>query len=71
MSTSPDNLFCPEQNFYGPDSEKIYIDGSLHPVKVGMRRIKLSKTYTLDGADFSYFPLYDTSGPYSDPSVTI
>jgi len=71
MSTSPDNLFCPEQNFYGPDSEKIYIDGSIHPVKVGMRRVKLSKTYTLHGADFSYFPLYDTSGPYSDPSVTI
>ena len=71
MNTSPENLFCPEQNFYGPDSEKIYIDGAIHPVKVGMRRVRLSKTYTLQGTEFSSFPLYDTSGPYSDPSAKL
>lgn len=71
MTKAPDNLFCPEQNFYGPGSEKIYIDGLIHPVKVGMRRIKLSKTYTFQDGEFSSFPLYDTSGPYSDPSAEL
>ena len=51
MTKAPDNLFCPEQNFYGPGSEKIYIDGLIHPVKVGMRRIKLSKTYTFQDGE--------------------
>ena len=71
MSRSPDNLFCPEQSFYGTDSEKTYTEGSIHPIKVGMRKVNLSKTYTLQGMAFSSFPLYDTSGPYSDPSAAI
>ncbi len=71
MSTLSDNLSCSEQNFYGPDSEKLYVDGSLHPVKVGMRKVKFSKTYSFQGREFSSFPLYDTSGPYSDPSAKI
>lgn len=69
MTTAADNLFCPEQHFYGPDSEKIYIQGSIHPVKVSMRCIKLSKSYRIQGKEFATFPLYDTSGPYSDPSA--
>ncbi len=71
MTTSSDNLFCPEQNFYGPASKKIYVDGSLYPLKVGMRKIALSKTYTLQESSFSELPMYDTSGPYSDPSAKI
>ena len=71
MTTAADNLFCPEQQFYGPDSEKIYIKGSIHPVKVGMRSIKLSQPYLIQGQEFSTFPLYDTSGPYSDPSARL
>ncbi len=71
MTTAADTLFCSEQNFYGPDSEKLYIQGSIHPVKVGMRTIKLSKTYRVQGEAFSFFPLYDTSGPYSDPSAEL
>ncbi len=71
MTTSSDNPFCPEQNFYGPASEKIYVEGSLHPVKVGMRTIALSKTYTIQECSFSSLPMYDTSGPYSDPSACI
>ena len=71
MTTAADNLFCPEQQFYGPDSEKIYIQGSIHPIKVGMRSIKLSQSYRIQGKEFSTFPLYDTSGPYSDPSVRL
>ena len=71
MSKATDNLFCPEQTFYGPDSKKSYIQGSIHPVKVGMRKLKLSKTYRIQGEEFSTFTLYDTSGPYSDPSVKL
>ncbi|ASQ90107.1 phosphomethylpyrimidine synthase [Prosthecochloris sp. GSB1] len=67
MKTPSEKLFCPEQ-FYGPDSEKIYCEGSLHPVRVGMRRIRLSKPYTVRGIAFSSFPMYDTSGPWSDPA---
>ncbi|WP_294347026.1 phosphomethylpyrimidine synthase ThiC [Prosthecochloris sp.] len=71
MSKTADSLFCPEKHFYGPESEKIYIEGSIHPVKVGMRKIKLSRTYSIQGEKFSFFPLYDTSGPYSDPSAEL
>lgn len=71
MTTAADNLFCPEQQFYGPDSEKIYIQGSIYPIKVGMRSIKLSQSYRIQGEEFSTFPLYDTSGPYSDPSARL
>ncbi len=70
MNRPSDKLFCPEQ-FYGPESEKIYSRGTLHPIRVGMRRVKLSKPYTLRDQTFSSLPLYDTSGPWSDPSVTI
>lgn len=71
MTKAADNLFCPEQQFYGPDSEKIYIQGSIHPIKVGMRSIKLSQPYLIQGQEFSTFPFYDTSGPYSDPSARL
>ena len=71
MTTAADNLLCPEQQFYGPGSEKIYIQGSIHPIKVGMRSIKLSQSYRIQGEEFSTFPLYDTSGPYSDPSARL
>lgn len=65
-------LFCSEQKFYGPHSEKVYAKGTLYPsIQVGMRRIELSKTYTIDGMEFSSMPLYDTSGPYSDPRASI
>ena len=71
MTTAADNRFYPEQQFYGPDSAKIYIQGSIHPVKVGMRSIKFSKPYRIQGEEFTTFPLYDTSGPYSDPSAEL
>ncbi len=71
MSTTTDSLFCPEQHFYGPDSEKFYVRGSIHPVNVGMRKVNLSKTYRIQGEEFSFMPLYDTSGPYSDPSAKL
>ena len=71
MTYSTDNKSCPEQHIYGISSEKTFIDGTLYPIKVGMRTLKLSRTYICRGQEFSSFPLYDTSGPYSDPSIII
>ena len=60
-----------------PDSEKVYMQGSLHPdVKVGMRKVSLIPTVTVkDGqkvmTENPPVYIYDTSGPYSDPSADI
>jgi len=71
MTNATDNTFCPEQRIYGVPSEKTFIKGTLYPIEVGMRTLKLSRTYLCRGQEFSSFPLYDTSGPYSDPSIII
>ena len=71
MNTFSEHIFCPEHRMYGNASEKIRAKGHLHPVEVGMRTVKLSRTYTCRGMEFDSIPLYDTSGPYSDPAVTI
>lgn len=60
-----------------PSSEKIYVEGDLNNIRVGMRKIKLLDTVTLDENGERVFKknnpivVYDTSGPYSDPNVTI
>ena len=59
-----------------PGSEKVYIDGELYPIKVAMRRVNLTPTVTVvDGEkvfkDNAPVYIYDTSGVYTDPSVTI
>ena len=47
-------------------SRKVYVPGKLHPISVAMREIVVSK-------DAGHGPIgvYDTSGPYTDPNVTI
>ena len=59
-----------------PHSEKVFLPGKLFPfLKVGMRRVELTPTVTTHGgqrhetANAPVF-IYDTSGPYSDPSAT-
>ena len=61
-----------------PDSEKVYLSGTLYPhLRVGMRRVHLTPTVTIDAkgqrAERPNAPvyIYDTSGPYSDPAVSI
>lgn len=50
-----------------PNSEKIFVSGSLHKdVKVAMRAIS-----THPSANEAPLPVYDTSGPYTDPNVSI
>jgi phosphomethylpyrimidine synthase len=55
-----------------PNSRKVYIQGSRADMRVPMREITLAPTPTGDG--FEENPpvlVYDTSGPYSDPDVSV
>ncbi|WP_421870364.1 phosphomethylpyrimidine synthase ThiC [Motiliproteus sp.] len=59
-----------------PGSRKVYIEGSRPDIRVPMREITLSDTplsFSQDGKAEKNEPLrvYDTSGPYTDPDVSI
>ena len=60
-----------------PGSEKVYMQGSLYPfLRVGMRQINLTPTVKIiDGkrvqTENAPVTVYDTSGVYTDPNVTI
>lgn len=59
-----------------PDSTKIHIPGKLHPVRVAMRSISQRPTVKIENGRRVEYPnpditVYDTSGPYTDPSVRI
>ncbi len=64
------------QNKY-PNSEKIYLKGEIHPtIEVGMRKVKLTDTVKMVDNKRVFTPngevyIYDTSGAYTDPKVTI
>ncbi|HWV68512.1 phosphomethylpyrimidine synthase ThiC [Chitinophaga sp.] len=58
-----------------PASQKIYVNGSIHPVKVAMRKITLTDT-RIHGKTGEAVPndpvvVYDTSGAFSDPDIHI
>jgi phosphomethylpyrimidine synthase len=56
-----------------PGSEKVYVHSHEHPeVKVGMRTIQVSNTYEGRPGNAhatTPFVVYDTSGPYTDPTI--
>jgi phosphomethylpyrimidine synthase len=56
-----------------PSSNKIYVPGKLHDIKVAMREISLSPTKLANGKTEENIPIavYDTSGPYTDPLAVI
>src|SRR5437868_1792408 len=55
-----------------PNSRKIYIEGSRPDVRVPMREISQSDTPAGMGAEKNPpIYVYDTSGPYTDPTVKI
>jgi len=59
-----------------PNSEKIFVDGAIHPIKVAMRRIRQYPTVKIENGKRVEYPnpdvvVYDTSGPYTDPNVEI
>ena len=59
-----------------PSSKKIYVKGAIHNIKVAMRSVSLLDTITVaDGKEVREqnvpVTVYDTSGQYSDPDVSI
>jgi phosphomethylpyrimidine synthase len=54
-----------------PRSQKIYVDGKIHPIKVAMREITLDDHVPGKEDELLRFPLYDTSGPFTDPHIQI
>jgi phosphomethylpyrimidine synthase len=57
-----------------PNSKKIYVAGKLHPdIRIPFREIGLAPTKTMSGEIDVNEPVrvYDTSGPWGDPSVTL
>lgn len=59
-----------------PGSEKIYLTGKLHDIKVGMRKVNLTPTVKIVNdeklsRDNGSVYIYDTSGVYTDPNVKI
>lgn len=56
-----------------PNSEKVYVQGSQTSIQVGMRKIRQTDTPTAKKGNIKNpdFYVYDTSGPYTDPSALI
>lgn len=60
-----------------PNSEKVYLKGQIHKdLRVGMRKVKQNPTITVENGEKHIernadVYIYDTSGAYSDPNVTI
>lgn len=55
-----------------PASHKIYVQGHLHPnVQVAMRGIQVEDPELKSLFGEPVLPVYDTSGPYTDPNVEI
>ena len=57
-----------------PNSEKIYVEGTLFPIKVGMRKINLTPTVKIINGKKEMHPnapvvVYDTSGAYTDKDI--
>ncbi|MDR3365979.1 MAG: phosphomethylpyrimidine synthase ThiC [Prevotellaceae bacterium] len=59
-----------------PSSQKIYVAGKLHDIRVGMRQISLLDTVSVENGVQTREPnapvvVYDTSGPYSDSNADV
>ena len=59
-----------------PGSDKVYLSGNIHDIKVPMRRVNLTPTVKIingERIETQNAPvyIYDTSGVYTDPNVTI
>ncbi|HET7650882.1 MAG TPA: phosphomethylpyrimidine synthase ThiC, partial [Gammaproteobacteria bacterium] len=55
-----------------PNSRKLFVPGSRADLKVAMREVLQSDTPALHGAEANPpIPVYDTSGPYTDPDAHI
>ncbi len=78
MSAIPED-FIEETNRLSDDvtkafsgSKKVYIQGSRNDIQVAIREISQSATETNGGVEKNQpIPVYDTSGPYTDPAIKI
>ena len=68
----------PNDNKAYAKREKAYMQGTLFPdIKVGMTKVNLTPTVTRDDEGKLHSEpnapvyLYDTSGPFSDPDITV
>src|SRR6266478_7184333 len=71
---SPTKTAVTDRGYNLPNSRKIYVAGKLHPdLRVPFREIGLAPTKTMNGEIEVNEPVrvYDTSGPWGDPSVTL
>lgn len=73
-SNKPNSQHITREPF--PNSRKIYVPGQLHPIRVAMREILLQDTITKWNGTEKREPnpsvvVYDTSGPYTDPTAEI
>lgn len=58
--------------FAYPNSQKIYLSGSLPDMRIPLREISQDNTMTDSGVEANPpIPVYDTSGPYGDPDADI
>ena len=65
------NSIEPQSSSVLPNSQRVYVPGSLHPeIRVPFREIRLSSTKTLSGQTELNEPVrvYDCSGPWGDPT---
>src|SRR6266404_3529418 len=72
-TSDSDNSVHSVQNLL-PNSKKIYVSGEIHPdIRVPFREISLAPTKTMSGEIEvnESVRVYDTSGPWGDPSVTL
>ncbi len=70
MTTVSDERVFTGKPYLG--SRKVYQQGSRPDIQVPMREVQLTPTQTSEGAQTpAPVYLYDTSGPYSDPTVTL
>src|SRR5206468_3051573 len=63
-----------DRGYNFPNSRKVYVSGKLHAdVRVPFREISLAPTKSMNGEIEVNEPVrvYDTSGPWGDPSVTL
>ncbi len=55
-----------------PNSRKVYLSGSRPDIRVGMREVDQTPTPLAHGEEANPpIPVYDTSGPYTDPNAKI
>src|SRR3989442_3470556 len=74
MNSTKDFLEPQNGDYVMPNSRRIYVKGQLHSdVRVPFREISLAPTKTMSGQIEVNEPVrvYDTSGPWGDPSVTL